>query len=120
MCTVLVLSNLALAKRKVKEAFVSDIRLLTAEDEAVARDKFTKSGGVDIAVLDDELPDDAGEKMLSFIRKSGSETPVVMMGSKTESDRVLRCFALGADDYVEYGVSAELLRAKIHVLMRRG
>ena len=119
MCKVLVLSNLALTKRKVEEAVESGTNLLYAENARDAWDKIVQNNGVDFAVIDDEMPNEEGMELLKYMRSNGLETPIVMFGDRTESERVLRCFELGADDYVEYGISTELLRAKIHVIMRR-
>lgn len=120
MCKVLVLSNLALAKRKVEEAVADGTCLLAAETAEEAWQKITASGGVDFVVIDDELPEEDSLKLLTRIREKGQETPIIMLGDKTDSKRILRCFELGADDYVESDISPELLRAKLHVIMRRG
>ena len=116
---VLVLSNLALVRIKVKEAVKCATHLLTAESEEEAWVKLMQNNDINFALLDDNMPENDGMKLLSKIREKGLEIPVVMFGDKVDSKRVIHCFELGADDYVEYSISAELLRAKIHVIMRR-
>ena len=90
MCKVLVLSNLALTKRKVEEAVESGTNLLFAENAREAWDKIVQNNGVDFAVIDDEMPNEEGMELLKYMRSNGLETPIVMFGDRAESERVFR------------------------------
>lgn len=118
MATVLVVTNLSLAEKRVEEAMEQGDRVILAENASSA-EKIARTDGFDLAVLDDDMPSGDGERTLTRIRSVGSRVPVIMFSDHSDSGRVVRCFELGADDYVEFPVSAALLRARIHVVMRR-
>ena len=81
--------------------------------EAASSDEF------DVIVLDVMLPKQSGFDILRDLRKSGDDTPVIMLTAKNETiDKVLG-LKLGADDYLSKPFEMMELLARIEALMRR-
>ena len=74
----------------------------------------------DIVVLDVMLPGRDGLQILTTIRKSGVQTPVLLLTARdTLEDRVAGLNS-GADDYVVKPFAFEELLARVRALVRRG
>ncbi len=72
-----------------------------------------------VIVLDLLLPDRPGLEILSSLRKSGDQRPVLVLTARGEVvDRVLG-LELGADDYLGKPFAVQELRARIRALLRR-
>lgn len=54
---------------------------------------------IDLIVLDRMLPDISGEEICMYVNKS-SDTPIIMITSKTEDEDKIEGFNLGCDDYI--------------------
>lgn len=81
--------------------------------------RLAKREAIDLILLDLKLPDMNGEDICRDIRKSGIDTPVLVLTSKKqEMDQVL-LLEIGADDYVTKPFSPRVLVARIHALLRR-
>ena len=70
-------------------------------------------------VLDADLGDCHGLEILSELRASGRETPVLLYTGLGESDAVVRGLDAGADGYIVKPVSNNELRARVRTLVRR-
>ena len=77
-------------------------------------------GPVDLVLLDLMLPGMDGYDVLSRLRKSGVDVPVLILTARAEEVDKVRGFLAGADDYVTkpFGVMELLLR--IGAILRRG
>lgn len=73
----------------------------------------------DVILLDVMLPGKDGFEVLREARKSGVDSPVIMLTVKTESKHKLRGFDLGADDYVTKPFDAEELSARVRAVLNR-
>jgi DNA-binding response OmpR family regulator len=74
----------------------------------------------DIVLLDANLPKINGFEVCRRIRHDqDSETPVIMMTSRSEDDEVVRGLNLGADDYVTKPFSVKQLTARMKAVLRR-
>lgn len=85
-----------------------------------ARDAILQLG-VDFALLDIELPDDAegGIKICKQLRNENIQIPVIFFTSHTELDRQSQSWRAGADDYVTKDTNIELVLLRIRVLLDR-
>jgi len=80
---------------------------------------FVTTGEYDLIILDIMLPKINGIKVCQEIRKSGIQTPVMMLTAKdTVKDKVSGLDS-GADDYVTKPFSFEEFLARIRTLLRR-
>src|ERR687883_2117434 len=74
----------------------------------------------DLVVLDLLLPHVNGLTVLSELRRSQPELPVVILSARADLATKLRGFALGANDYVPKPFSLDELIARIRAHLRRG
>jgi two-component system chemotaxis response regulator CheY len=73
----------------------------------------------DLILLDWNMPRLFGIDALREIRSLGIKTPVIMITSEKERERVVQAFDAGANDYIVKPFGPSLLAKKIqHVLMR--
>lgn len=84
-------------------------------EEAAA---FFEKHKVKMILLDVMLPGMDGFGFCASIRKVSS-VPVVIISARVDKEDQMNGFAQGADDYVEKPVDIDILKAKIHALMRR-
>lgn len=74
----------------------------------------------DLIILDIQLPGSNGLEICKKLRENDSQTPVLMLTSRSEeSDKVL-ALELGADDYITKPFGILELLARIKALLRRG
>jgi two-component system phosphate regulon response regulator PhoB len=71
----------------------------------------------DLVILDLDLPGASGFDLLSEIRSAGHAMPIIVVSVRTETGDAIRCFRLGADDYVrkpfEISELVERVRARL-------
>jgi DNA-binding response OmpR family regulator len=101
------------------------MRILVTEDEPrilsfLARGLEAEGFSVDLVVLDLLLPHVNGLTVLSELRRSQPELPVVILSARADLATKLRGFALGANDYVPKPFSLDELIARIRAHLRRG
>jgi two-component system OmpR family response regulator len=73
----------------------------------------------DVITLDRVLPGIDGLTILKTIRGVGIETPVLMISALSDVDERVRGLLAGGDDYIPKPFSAEEMKARIEVLLRR-
>jgi two-component system OmpR family response regulator len=93
------------------------------EVEAVAsgRDGLLKvtSEDFDAVTLDRMLPDMDGLHVLTIMRATGVETPVLMISALSDVDERVRGLRAGGDDYLTKPFASEEMTARLEVLLRR-
>ncbi|HEY9616409.1 MAG TPA: response regulator transcription factor [Microcoleaceae cyanobacterium] len=73
----------------------------------------------DAIVLDIMVPGKDGLAILKSLRRSGRNTPVLLLTARNELDDRLEGLNLGADDYLAKPFFVEELVARIHAIVRR-
>ena len=75
----------------------------------------------DVVLLDVLMPELDGYEVLAHIRADDDlcKLPVIMISSVEETDSIVRCIELGADDYLPKPFSPPLLRARINAGLAR-
>ena len=92
-------------------------KVLSAKNLAEAR-SYLKTNGIDIVLLDINLPDGDG---LAFCRelRGSSNIPVIFLTARDmETDEIIG-FAAGADDYITKPFSLSVLKSRIEARLRR-
>lgn len=80
-----------------------------------------EGGGIDVVLLDLELPDSHGEDTLARVLEADPRVPVLVMTGLESEALGLRAIAMGAQDYLFKGHLNHLLlpRALLHAVERR-
>lgn len=73
----------------------------------------------DIVLLDVMLPNKSGFDVLREARRSGVDSPVIMLTARRDGEDKIQGFDLGADDYVAKPFSAEELAARVKAVLKR-
>ncbi len=100
-----------------------DLRL-EGYDVEVARDGDTaarraRERNFDLIVLDIMLPRKDGFQVCRELRRSGMNTPIIMLTARAQEAEKVLGLELGADDYVTKPFSPIELRARIKAVLRR-
>lgn len=74
-----------------------------------------------LVLLDMVMPDLSGEEVLKILKGSvrTRELPVVVISADSEHERVSRCIAAGADDYLSKPFDSAILRARVASALRK-
>ncbi len=95
-------------------------RVRTAEraDDALL---ILREGGVDLLLLDIQLPGLSGLELLSLLKKDPATTglPVILLTGRNEEKARVEGLKTGADDYVTKPFSMAELAARVEALLRR-
>lgn len=120
MPTLLIVEdNLPLAQCLRLELEAEGFKAMTAGDAATALLHLQAAEGVDLLVVDWDLPDLSGLDLLRRLRKHNFQQPVLMLTGHDEVDRKVLALESGADDYMVKPFSFDELQARIQALLRR-
>jgi len=104
--------------RIVKESLESrGFEVIMESDGAKAVELFKKSQP-DICVLDVMLPNKDGFAIADEIREVRETIPIIFLTAKTQTEDVVKAFAIGGNDYVRKPFSMEELIVRIQNLLR--
>lgn len=73
----------------------------------------------DLILLDVQMPKMNGLQLASEIRRSGLETPILMLTSRDTTHDVVKGLNAGADDYLTKPFALEELLARVNAITRR-
>ncbi len=97
---------------------VAGYRVLEASDGRQALEHLlTKE--IDLALLDINMPEVNGFKLLKIIAKECPGTPSIVLTAMGEEEQRIKGLNLGADDYVSKPFSIAELHARISAVLRR-
>lgn len=88
--------------------------------DGVNGEEKARSMEYDLVILDVLLPKKDGFEVLSSLRKSSFEQPVLMLTARGTTEDIVRGLDQGADDYLTKPFSFEELLARVRSLLRRG
>ena len=74
---------------------------------------FLEQQSVDLVLLDVMMPVMDGPGFLAALREKGSELPVILLTSKTETSIIAQCMKFGIEDYIVKPVKTEELCTKV-------
>jgi two-component system OmpR family response regulator len=89
-------------------------------DSGAEIESYLSAGGIDIVLLDINLPKEDGFSILQRLRMRGHNAPVILLTSRSDQvDKVLG-LEVGADDYVTKPFDLREVEARIKTILRRG
>ena len=100
------------------------LRLALGDSPLPSGEGGPRSGRVrasfDLILLDVMLPGKDGFEVCRALRRSGLQTPIILLTAKAQEAEKVMGLELGADDYVTKPFSPRELRARIKAALRRG
>jgi two-component system KDP operon response regulator KdpE len=96
-----------------RELFVSECNDSLTVIERIADER------PDMVILDLAMPGRDGFSILEELRRSGNDTPVIVLTAKGLEQEKVRGLELGADDYVTKPFSVKELAARVDAVLRR-
>ena len=117
--TILVVDDSSVNRKVLTKALSADGHTsLTAEHGLQALELLGSAdgSGVDVVLLDLEMPELDGYETLARIKADDRlhHLPVIVISSVEELDSVVRCIEIGATDYLPKPFNAALLRARLN------
>jgi len=105
--------------REVEIAYLrqATYRIIEADNGQAAIDAF-RQGGVDLAIIDINMPLLDGLEVCHWIREV-STIPIIIVTAKDGDTEELRGLQAGADDYIKKPFNPNVLVARVQVLLRR-
>jgi two-component system OmpR family response regulator len=98
-------------------------KILIIEDDWVADGNTglerARSGFYDAITLDRMLPGLDGLTLVTRLRESGVQTPVLMISALSDADERVRGLRAGGDDYLTKPFNPDEMAARVEVLLRR-
>ena len=106
-----------LTRRLAREGYKN---VATANDGRQALE-LLRAGSFDLVLLDITMPEMNGYQVLEQMKADAAlaEVPVVMISAIEETESVVRCIELGADDYLSKPFDPTLLRARVHATLEK-
>src|SRR5436190_14820146 len=102
----------------VKESLESrGFEVIMESDGAKATGAFKKAEP-DICVLDIMLPNKDGFTIADEIRELNENVPIIFLTAKTQTEDVVKGFAIGGNDYIRKPFSMEELIVRIQNLLK--
>ena len=99
----------------IENTFNKDFEVITMSNEMDALSHLQSGNLPDVIICDVEMPVLNGFEFIRRIRESGffEEIPLIMLSGKEESADKIKCFEMGADDYVLKPFNPKELIARI-------
>ena len=110
------LNRVMLTKLLEKDAYTVRVAANGQEAlDALAEEAF------DLVLLDIVMPEVDGIEVLQIMKRSSRwwNTPVIMISAVDETESIVRCIELGAEDYVQKPFDPVLLRARVNASLAR-
>jgi sigma-B regulation protein RsbU (phosphoserine phosphatase) len=94
--------------------------LTTANNGREALERLTAQP-FDLVLLDVMMPDMNGYEVLEHVKANASlrDIPIIMISALDETESVIRCIELGAEDYLNKPFNPVLLRARVGALLEK-
>ncbi|MFM6930357.1 MAG: response regulator transcription factor [Bdellovibrio sp.] len=87
--------------------------VLWAQSLAAGRELFRTNSGVDLFMLDVNLPDGNGYEFCQWLRQEGIATPIMFLTARTDEESVVKGFEHGANDYIRKPFGQREILARI-------
>ncbi|MGF7229366.1 MAG: response regulator transcription factor [Candidatus Saccharibacteria bacterium] len=101
-------------KQQLQTSFIVD-----AAHNGAEAIEFASASNYGVIMLDLGLPDMNGREVCLKLREQGVMTPIIIATGAKDPQTCIELLDCGADDYVTKPYSIDVLRARVHALLRR-
>jgi DNA-binding response OmpR family regulator len=105
--------------RFLRQALEEEGHTVDAAGDAVEAGNLAHLNSYDLILLDVQLPGMDGLQLAAGLRRSGLQSPILMLTSRDTTQDGVRGLNAGADDYLTKPFALEELFARVNALTRR-
>jgi two-component system alkaline phosphatase synthesis response regulator PhoP len=116
---ILLVEDEANLRRTVSDLLKSDGYTVESSGDGLEAEKLAMAEPFDLIILDVMLPSRNGFDICRNLRKSGINTPVLMLTARSELTNKVQGFKAGSDDYLTKPFETPELQARVEALLRR-
>ena len=113
--TILIADDDGVSRKLLRRLLEQDGHVVRAAADGVEALEVFAEGDIDIVLLDIVMPELDGISVLERLkaRPDAKHVPVIMISAIEDTDSVVRCIEIGADDYLPKPFNPVILRARI-------
>ena len=107
--------------RKVLTGALSRVSIDEVDEAADGQEAVTLVGGdnaYDVILMDWNMPNMTGIEAVRAIRGSGNTTPIIMVTTEAEKERVIEAVKSGANSYIIKPFSPQAIVAKLQEVLQ--
>lgn len=116
---ILLVEDEANLRRTVSDLLKSDGYAVESSGDGLEAEKIAMSQPFDLIILDVMLPSKNGFDICRNLRKTGINTPILMLTARSELTNKVQGFKAGSDDYLTKPFETPELQARVEALLRR-
>jgi two-component system alkaline phosphatase synthesis response regulator PhoP len=116
---ILLVEDEANLRRTVSDLLKSDGYTVESSGDGLEAEKLAMSQPFDLIILDVMLPSKNGFDICRSLRKTGINTPILMLTARSELTNKVQGFKAGSDDYLTKPFETPELQARVEALLRR-
>jgi two-component system, OmpR family, alkaline phosphatase synthesis response regulator PhoP len=106
-------------RRTVTDLLKSDGYTVESSGDGLEAQRLAMSQVYDLIILDVMLPSRNGFDICRHLRKSGVNTPILMLTARSELNNKVQGLKAGGDDYLTKPFETPELQARVEALLRR-
>jgi two-component system alkaline phosphatase synthesis response regulator PhoP len=106
-------------RRILSDLLKSDGYTVQSSGDGLEAQELAMTQPFDLIILDVMLPSRNGFDVCRHLRKSGVNTPILMLTARTELNSKVQGFKSGSDDYLTKPFETPELQARVEALLRR-
>jgi two-component system alkaline phosphatase synthesis response regulator PhoP len=106
-------------RRILSDLLRSDGYTVQSSGDGLEAQELAMTQPFDLIILDVMLPSRNGFDVCRHLRKSGVNTPILMLTARTELNSKVQGFKSGSDDYLTKPFETPELQARVEALLRR-
>jgi two-component system alkaline phosphatase synthesis response regulator PhoP len=106
-------------RRILSDLLKSDGYTVQSSGDGLEAQELAMTQAFDLIILDVMLPSRNGFDVCRHLRKSGVNTPILMLTARTELNSKVQGFKSGGDDYLTKPFETPELQARVEALLRR-
>lgn len=117
--SILIVEDEPMMRSFLKRTLQEEYTIIAEENGKYALEWLYKGNLPDLLIVDLQMPEMDGFDFVEYIRRSGffNRLPIIVLSSRESVDDRLRCFELGANDYLIKPFNPKELRYRINNLM---